>query len=122
LACIASTQHPQVKGACRSVKFSPSPSIDLLAFTEHVSYVNIVDARTFDGKQSIRVAPPGSDVHVSGISWSPDSRGIFVGMFIYDAILWSQKSVIIRFHTSDSICTVLRIHVCILKSKSELIE
>lgn len=81
LACIPSTQNPQVKGACRTVKFSPSPSIDLLAFTEHVSYVNFVDARTFDGKQSVRVSPPGTDLHVSGVCWSPDSRGVFLGKF-----------------------------------------
>jgi WD40 repeat protein len=80
LACIPSAQHPQVKGACRTVKFSPSPSIDLLAFTEHVNYVNFVDARTFDGKQSYRVSPPGTDMHLSGVCWTPDSRGVFLGL------------------------------------------
>jgi WD40 repeat protein len=80
LACIPTTQHPQVKGACRSVKFSPSPSIDLLMFTEHVNYVNFVDSRTFDSKQSIRVSPVGTDLHLSGAAWTPDSRGVFVGM------------------------------------------
>lgn len=79
IACIPSSQNPQVKGACRSVKFSPSPSIDLLAFAEHVSYVNFVDARTFDGKQSVRVSPPGTDMHISGLSWTPDSRSVFMG-------------------------------------------
>lgn len=54
LAVIKSTQNPQVKGAVRAVKFSPSSSIDLLVFTEHVSYVNFVDARTFDMAQSSR--------------------------------------------------------------------
>ena len=81
LACIPSAQHPQVKGACRSVKFSPSPSMDLLVFSEHVNYVNFVDARTFDGKQSIRVSPAGVDMHLSGVSWTPDSRGVFLGTY-----------------------------------------
>ena len=82
LASIQSTQHPQVKGAVRSVKFSPSPSIDLLAFTEHVSYVNLIDARTFDGssRQSIRLSSAQGDVHLSGVSFSPDSRAVFVGL------------------------------------------
>ncbi|KAJ3304614.1 hypothetical protein HDV03_002567 [Kappamyces sp. JEL0829] len=77
---IATTQHPQVKGACRCVKFSPSGSMDLLAFSEHVSYVNLVDARTFNEKQTIRVSPMGSDQHISGICFSPDSQALFVGL------------------------------------------
>ena len=94
LASIKSTQHPQVKGAVRSVKFSPSSSIDLLVFTEHCSYVNFVDARTFDPnftqRQSLRLgsnsmntlnSTSGStDVHVSGLAFTPDSRSVFVGL------------------------------------------
>ncbi|KAJ2116495.1 hypothetical protein GGF48_004821, partial [Coemansia sp. RSA 921] len=34
-------QHGRSRGACRNVKFSPSGSVDLLAFSEHTSYVNI---------------------------------------------------------------------------------
>ncbi|KAJ1343341.1 hypothetical protein BSLG_002367 [Batrachochytrium salamandrivorans] len=71
--------NPQVKGACRCVKFSTTGSIDLLLFSEHISYVNVVDARTFDARQSICVAPPGLDQHISGISFSPDSSSVFVG-------------------------------------------
>ncbi|KAG5458603.1 MAG: hypothetical protein BJ554DRAFT_1144, partial [Olpidium bornovanus] len=75
------TQHaPQVKGAARCVKFSPIGSIDLLAYSEHVSYVNFVDARTFNSRQTIRVAPPDCDSHISGITYSPDSKTVFVGM------------------------------------------
>ncbi|KAJ3119622.1 hypothetical protein HK100_000219 [Physocladia obscura] len=79
-------QNPQVKGAARCVKFSMSGSVDLMMFTEltihfqHVSYMNIVDARTFNDTQSIRVAPANSDQHISGIACSPDSRSIFVGL------------------------------------------
>lgn len=85
LAVLGSYQHPQVKGACRSVKFSPSASIDLMAFTEHVSYINLVDARTFESRQTLRVSPPGVDMHLSGLAWSPDCRGLFVGLW---TILW----------------------------------
>ncbi|KAJ3099331.1 Cilia- and flagella-associated protein 43 [Phlyctochytrium planicorne] len=80
LAKLGSKQNPQVKGACRSVKFSPSGSIDLLLYSEHVSYVNLVDARTFNERQTLRVAPPHSDQHISGIGYSPDSKNIFVGL------------------------------------------
>lgn len=80
LAMLGSKQNPQVKGACRSVKFSPTGSIDLLMFSEHVSYVNLVDTRTFNQKQTIRVAPPNCDYHISGITYSPDSKTIFVGL------------------------------------------
>lgn len=34
IAKISASQNPQVKGACRCVKFSPSGSMDLLAFSE----------------------------------------------------------------------------------------
>lgn len=54
--------------------------MDLLAFSEHVSYVNLVDARTFNDRQSIRVSPLGSDQHISGISFSPESQSLFVGL------------------------------------------
>ena len=80
LARIASQQNGQVKGACRTVKFTMSGSIDLLMFSEHVSYFNIVDARTFDTAQSIRVCPPTSESHISGMSVSPDSEKVFVGI------------------------------------------
>ncbi|KAI9105476.1 WD40-repeat-containing domain protein [Phlyctochytrium arcticum] len=80
IAKLGSKQDPQVKGACRSVKFSPTGSIDLLMYSEHMSYVNIVDARTFNQRQTVRVAPSSTDQHISGITFSPDSKNIFVGM------------------------------------------
>ncbi|KAJ3033844.1 hypothetical protein HDV00_005693 [Rhizophlyctis rosea] len=80
LAKLGSKQNPQVKGACRCVKFAPSGSIDLLMYSEHVSYVNIVDARTFHERQTIRVAPSTADQHISGLCFSPDSRTAFVGL------------------------------------------
>ncbi|KAI8899960.1 WD40-repeat-containing domain protein [Globomyces pollinis-pini] len=77
---IPTNQNPQVKGACRCVKFSPSGSMDLLAFSEHVSYVNIVDARSFNERQTIRASPVGSDQHITGLAFSPDSQALFVGL------------------------------------------
>jgi WD40 repeat protein len=76
---LRSTQNPQVKGACRCVKFSPSGCMDLLMYSEHISFINLVDARSFNEKQTIRVAPEGSDQHISGIAFSPDSKKIFAG-------------------------------------------
>jgi len=80
LAKITSTQYSQVKGACRCAKYSPSGVVDLLMFSEHVSYVNIVDARTYNQIQTVRVSPQGIDQHISGITFSPDSKSIFVGL------------------------------------------
>ncbi|KAF9276806.1 hypothetical protein BGZ88_001507 [Linnemannia elongata] len=80
LCKLGSKQQPQVKGATRCVKFSSSGSIDLLLYSEHVSYVNLVDARTFNDRQVIRVAPAGHDEHISGIAMSPDSKVCFVGL------------------------------------------
>jgi WD40 repeat protein len=79
---LRSNQNPQVKGACRSVKFSPTCGMDLLLYSEHISYVNLVDTRSFTEKQVIRVAPQGIDQHISGIAFSPDSKSIFVGILI----------------------------------------
>ncbi|KAI8372736.1 WD40-repeat-containing domain protein [Radiomyces spectabilis] len=68
------------KGAARCVKFTQSGAVDLLAFTEHVSHVNIIDARTFDAMQTIRVGPAAYDTPITGLSFSPDSQSMFVGL------------------------------------------
>ncbi|KAF9172140.1 hypothetical protein BGX21_007866 [Mortierella sp. AD011] len=80
LCKLGSKQQPQSKGATRCVKFSSSGSIDLLMFSEHSSYVNLVDARTFNDRQVVRVAPPNNDEQISGIAISPDSKVCFVGL------------------------------------------
>jgi WD40 repeat protein len=79
LAVIESTQRSQ-KGAVRCIKFTRSNSMDLLAFSEHVSVVNIVDSRTFSSRQAIRVAPTNTDLHICGLAFSPDSRSLMVGL------------------------------------------
>ena len=48
---------------------------------KHVSYVNLVDTRTFNDRQTIRVCPIGTDQHISGMAFSPDSQSLFVGNF-----------------------------------------
>lgn len=79
LALIESTQRNQ-KGAARCIKFTRANSMDLLAFSEHVSMINVVDARTFSSRQAIRVAPSNTDMHISGLAFSPDSKTLMVGM------------------------------------------
>ncbi|KAI8142804.1 WD40-repeat-containing domain protein [Fennellomyces sp. T-0311] len=68
------------KGAIRCVKFTQSRAVDLLAYSEHVSHVHIVDARTFDTQQTIRVGPAGQDTPITGLEFSRDSQKMFVGV------------------------------------------
>lgn len=79
LALIESTQKSQ-KGAARCIKFSKTNSMDLLAFSEHVSVVNVVDARSFSSRQAIRVAPSNTDLHISGLAFAPDSKSLMIGL------------------------------------------
>ncbi|KAI8646240.1 WD40-repeat-containing domain protein [Parasitella parasitica] len=73
--------HPSItKGAARCVKFTQTGAVDLLAFTEHVSHIHIVDARTFDGQQTLRVGPVGHDTPITGLTFSNDSQKMFVGL------------------------------------------
>ncbi|KAI8993154.1 WD40-repeat-containing domain protein [Pilobolus umbonatus] len=73
--------HPSItKGAARTVKFTQTGAIDLLAFTEHVSHVHIVDARTFDGQQTVRIGSATNDVPITGLCFSHDSTKMFVGL------------------------------------------
>lgn len=80
LASLYTKQSSSSLGAARCVKFSPSGSLDLLIYSEHVSYFNIVDARTFNQRQTIRAAPPHIDQNISGITFSPSSQKIYVGL------------------------------------------
>ncbi|KAJ1792667.1 hypothetical protein LPJ59_004813 [Coemansia sp. RSA 2399] len=63
-------QHGRSRGACRNVKFSPSGSIDLLAFSEHTSYVNVVDTRSFEKRQILCASSTGNNALHSGGSGS----------------------------------------------------
>ena len=93
LAVLNSFQRTQ-KGASRVVRFSQTNSVDLLTFSEHTSYFNVIDARTFASQQVIRVAPQGTDLNITGLSFSPDSDSIFVG--IEQGILEYQIDLISR--------------------------
>jgi WD40 repeat protein len=71
------------KGAARCVKFTQAGAIDLLAFTEHVSHVHVIDARTFDGQQTLRIGSNRYDTPITGLSFSVDSKNMFVGKYIH---------------------------------------
>ncbi|RCH84383.1 hypothetical protein CU098_006625 [Rhizopus stolonifer] len=78
--------NPSVtKGAARCVKFTQSGGVDLLAFTEHASHVHIVDARTFDEQQTLKIASTIYDAPLTGLCFSSDSSRMFVGKcFLYN--------------------------------------
>ncbi|KAG2178745.1 hypothetical protein INT43_001591, partial [Umbelopsis isabellina] len=80
LFTLGSKQSPNAKGAARCVKFTNMGAVDLLAYTEHVSYVNIVDARSFDSQQVVRVSPAHLDYHITGMTFDPESQSMFVGL------------------------------------------
>lgn len=72
----------------RSVQFSKSSSVDLLAFAEQVSSVSVADTRNYQDKQVLcvnSVSRIGNNQEVSGVSFSPSSEYMFVSTS--DAIL-----------------------------------
>ncbi|KAJ2327253.1 hypothetical protein GGI00_004510 [Coemansia sp. RSA 2681] len=95
-------QHGRSRGACRNVKFSPSGSVDLLAFSEHSSFVNIADTRCFEKRQILRVGGGSieeegegpaalprplesptmvdQDYQITGLRFAYDSSALFVGL------------------------------------------
>ncbi|KAI7887432.1 WD40 repeat-like protein, partial [Lichtheimia hyalospora FSU 10163] len=79
LAKIGSTEARSTRNAPRSIRFSHSP-LDLLVYAEHVSNINIVDTRTFEVRQVIRLGSHDSDTHIAGIELSPDHRSIYAGL------------------------------------------
>ncbi|KAG0171438.1 hypothetical protein DFQ30_000944 [Apophysomyces sp. BC1015] len=79
LCRLGSAETRSTRKAARSIQFSKGP-LDLLAYTEHVSHVNIVDTRTFESRQVMRLSPAEMDYHISGLSFSPDNRSLFVGL------------------------------------------
>ncbi|KAI5180120.1 hypothetical protein NEOKW01_0449 [Nematocida sp. AWRm80] len=86
IATIPSIQSPLVKGACRNVKFCPNISMDVLAFTEHVSHFTLVETRDFSRKQSIALTSPDSDKHISGMAFSSSGEQLYIGteMLIFE--------------------------------------
>ncbi|SAM09619.1 hypothetical protein [Absidia glauca] len=68
------------KNAARCVKFTQTGAVDLLAYSEHVSHVSIIDARTFNTQQTLRVGGAGLDTPITGLAFSPNSHSMFVGL------------------------------------------
>lgn len=93
LCRIQSSETRKTRKAPRSIQFSNGP-LDLLVYAEHVSTVNIVDTRTFETRQIVRLSPSDVDYHVTGFSFSPDNRAIYVGL--EDAIVELNVDVCAR--------------------------
>ncbi|KAJ2401461.1 hypothetical protein GGI23_001377, partial [Coemansia sp. RSA 2559] len=121
-------QHGRSRGACRNVKFSPSGSIDLLAFSEHTSYVNVVDTRSFEKRQILCASSTGNnallgggalnnavqaafsmadspslmspDLQITGLRFASDSSALFVGL--EESILEYSVDKIGRYSFSTS--------------------
>jgi WD40 repeat protein len=79
LAQLPAKQRTQVRGVCRCVKFAPTGPIDLLMFSEHVSYVHLVDTRLLDNQQTIKVPSDEGEQHIAGITFTPESKSILIG-------------------------------------------
>ncbi|KAA8497586.1 hypothetical protein FVE85_5171 [Porphyridium purpureum] len=68
------------QGACRCVKWAPFGELDLLAFSEHVRHMNIVDTRgDFSAQQTISLTGSARETNISGFGFSPDARHLYVG-------------------------------------------
>lgn len=100
--CMAAI-HASQKGkrsneACRSVKFCTDSSTDLLAFSEHLSVVNLVDCRNWMDRQSIRLCPPHTDLSITGLTFGAGSESncLYVGLencvVEYEINLMKRKS------------------------------
>ncbi|CEP08246.1 hypothetical protein [Parasitella parasitica] len=79
LCQIGSSETRKTKKAPRSVQFSTGP-LDLLAYAEHVNNVYIVDTRTFETRQIVRLSPENEDRSITGLAFSPNSTLLYVGM------------------------------------------
>lgn len=73
------TQTRKTKKAARCIQFSSGP-LDLLAYSEHVSNIYIVDTRSFETRQIVRLSPENEDHAITGLSFSPNSRLLSVGL------------------------------------------
>ncbi|KAI8645929.1 WD40-repeat-containing domain protein, partial [Parasitella parasitica] len=79
LCRLGSSETRKTKKAPRSVQFSTGP-LDLLAYAEHVNNLYIVDTRTFETRQIVRLSPENEDRSITGLTFSPDSKLLYVGM------------------------------------------
>jgi WD40 repeat protein len=72
---LESKQRDGHRGAVRNVKFSMKGSLDLLFFTEQLSYATICDTRDMRRIQRIKIFP---DRQITGATFSENSEKIFV--------------------------------------------
>ncbi|PVU93928.1 hypothetical protein BB561_002926 [Smittium simulii] len=77
---LESVQSGRACGACRNVKFSKNGPVDLMAFSEHSSYVTVVDSRHFNKKQLLKTNTELGESQITGIEFSYDSEKLFVGL------------------------------------------
>jgi len=81
LKTLKTTRPTSQYGAARTVKFSTGP-LDLLMFTEHNSFIHLVDARTFEKTQILSVVEAGEgprEAEVQGACFASDGKSIIVG-------------------------------------------
>eukprot|EP00186_Timspurckia_oligopyrenoides_P000399 CAMPEP_0182443876 /NCGR_PEP_ID=MMETSP1172-20130603/2487_1 /TAXON_ID=708627 /ORGANISM="Timspurckia oligopyrenoides, Strain CCMP3278" /LENGTH=340 /DNA_ID=CAMNT_0024639277 /DNA_START=119 /DNA_END=1141 /DNA_ORIENTATION=- len=68
-----------VKGSIRTVKFAKAACVDLLAFSEHVNVVHVIDCRdlSLNDCQSQQISVPNSnacrDVNIAGLCFTSDA-------------------------------------------------
>ncbi|CAO3640712.1 unnamed protein product [Cunninghamella echinulata] len=80
LCQLISSETRKTRKAARCISFSKGP-YDLMAYSEHVSQINLVDTRTFETRQIIRLSPAEDlDVHIAGLCFSSTNQSLFVAM------------------------------------------
>lgn len=77
---IPSKQNPSTKGAVRVVEFSKKNNLDLLMFTEHLTYVNFIDTRSYLKRQDVGVGTRQQEKSISGAFFSEDGNSVYVSV------------------------------------------
>lgn len=80
LASLKTSRPGSMNGASRCVAFSEGP-IDLIMFTEQKEYVHLVDARTFEKRQILKLGEMDDSTRepdIGGACFSPDGKSVVV--------------------------------------------
>jgi WD40 repeat protein len=80
LAALKTSRPGLSTGASRCVTFSEGP-IDLIMFTEQKDYVHLVDARTFEKRQILRLGEmedTSREPDIGGACFSPDGKNVII--------------------------------------------
>jgi len=80
LAALKTSRPGTLNGASRCVAFSEGP-IDLIMFTEQKEYVHLVDARTFEKRQILKLGESEDSTRepdIGGACFSPDGKSFVV--------------------------------------------